>query len=228
MSIARFDSGRSFDDWDYESELVQSANLTDELFAAKMLAGVALGERPMLRALERVIGMLPSMRVALKSWGTTLLHRDVHAGNAMVRRRGGKVSAVLVDWGRARLGSPLEDVSSWLQSAGFWEPEVRRGHDTLFRSYLSLDSYQTISARSFGSSTGLLRHAMQWQEHSDIIFPSYSTRRGLMTSNSGHAVRCGIGCALFVGQMPAGAFDSFIKDDYGRRSFRVAMTNRPT
>jgi hypothetical protein len=133
---AFLDSGGSFDDWDYESELVQSASLTVELFAATVLAGVALGERPMLRALERMIGMLPSMRVALKSWGTTLLHGDVHAGNAIVRRRGGEVSAVLVDWGRARLGSPLEDVSSWLQSAGFWEPEVRRRHDTLLRSYL--------------------------------------------------------------------------------------------
>jgi aminoglycoside phosphotransferase (APT) family kinase protein len=133
---AFLDSGGPFDVWDYESELAQSANLTVELFAATLLAGVALGERPMLRALERMIGMLPSMRVALKSWGTTLLHGDVHAGNAIVRRKGGEVSAVLVDWGRARLGSPLEDVSSWLQSAGFWEPEVRRRHDTLFRSYL--------------------------------------------------------------------------------------------
>jgi len=45
-------------------------------------------------------------------------------------------SAVLLDWGRARFGSPLEDVSSWLQSVGYWEPEVRRRHDTLLRSYL--------------------------------------------------------------------------------------------
>jgi hypothetical protein len=133
---AFLDTHGSFDDWDYESELVQSANLTVELFAATVLAGVPLGERPMLRALERMIGTLPSMRVALKSWGTTLLHGDLHAGNAIVRRSGGEVSAVLVDWGRARSGSPLEDVSSWLQSAGFWEPEVRRRHDTLFRSYL--------------------------------------------------------------------------------------------
>lgn len=62
---AFLDSGRSFDDWDYESELVQSAKLTVELFAATVLAGIPLGERPMLRALER---MLPAMRAALKSW----------------------------------------------------------------------------------------------------------------------------------------------------------------
>jgi hypothetical protein len=44
---------------------------------------------------------------------------------------------VLLDWGRARIGAPLEDVSSWLQSLGFWEPEARRRHDTLLRRYLT-------------------------------------------------------------------------------------------
>lgn len=36
---------------------------------------------------------------------------------------------MLIDWGRARIGSPLEDVSSWLQSLGYWEPRARRKHD---------------------------------------------------------------------------------------------------
>jgi hypothetical protein len=54
-----------------------------------------------------------------------------------VRRRAGKDEPVLIDWGRARIGSPLEDVSSWLQSLGYWEPEARRRHDTLFAGYLS-------------------------------------------------------------------------------------------
>jgi aminoglycoside phosphotransferase (APT) family kinase protein len=44
---------------------------------------------------------------------------------------------VLLDWGRARLGSPLEDVSCWLQSLGTWEPEARRRHDSLLASYLA-------------------------------------------------------------------------------------------
>jgi hypothetical protein len=49
----------------------------------------------------------------------------------------------LLDWGRARLGSPLEDVSSWLQSLGYWEPEVRRAHDTLLRHYLAVRGLST-------------------------------------------------------------------------------------
>jgi carbohydrate-binding DOMON domain-containing protein len=44
---------------------------------------------------------------------------------------------VLLDWGIARLASPLEDVSSWLQSLGYWEPEARRRHDTVLTAYLS-------------------------------------------------------------------------------------------
>lgn len=44
---------------------------------------------------------------------------------------------MLIDWGRARIASPLEDVSSWLQSLGFWELEARRRHDTLLAAYLS-------------------------------------------------------------------------------------------
>src|SRR5690606_5433668 len=43
---------------------------------------------------------------------------------------------VLIDWARARIGSPLEDIASWLHSLGCWEPEARRRHDTLMRVYL--------------------------------------------------------------------------------------------
>jgi hypothetical protein len=45
-------------------------------------------------------------------------------------------AVVLIDWGRARLGSPLEDVSSWLESLGYWEPAVRQQRQTLLRHYL--------------------------------------------------------------------------------------------
>jgi aminoglycoside phosphotransferase (APT) family kinase protein len=60
----------------------------------------------------------------------------VHSGNAMVRAGQEAERVVLLDWGRARLGSPLEDVSSWLQSLGYWEPEAKRRHDTLLQRYL--------------------------------------------------------------------------------------------
>jgi aminoglycoside phosphotransferase (APT) family kinase protein len=65
-----------------------------------------------------------------------LIHGDVHPGNVMVRRRGGKDVPVLLDWGRARIGSPLEDVTSWLQSLSYWEPLAMRRHDTLLAEYL--------------------------------------------------------------------------------------------
>jgi Ser/Thr protein kinase RdoA (MazF antagonist) len=77
------------------------------------------------------------MRVALHSaHPQAFLHGDVHAGNAVLHRDGEQPELILLDWGRARFGSPLEDIASWLQSLGYWEYEVRRRHDTLFRHYL--------------------------------------------------------------------------------------------
>jgi aminoglycoside phosphotransferase (APT) family kinase protein len=74
--------------------------------------------------------------LALGPLGTSVIHGDLHSGNVILRRRGGRPEPVLLDWGRARIGSPLEDVSTWLQSLGDWEPETRRRHDTLFTRYL--------------------------------------------------------------------------------------------
>jgi aminoglycoside phosphotransferase (APT) family kinase protein len=74
--------------------------------------------------------------LGLRPFGTTVLHGDVHSRNVVLRAKGGREQAVFIDWGRARLGSPLEDVSSWLESLGCWEGEVRRRHDTLLRHYL--------------------------------------------------------------------------------------------
>ncbi len=54
-----------------------------------------------------------------------------------MRRRAARNAPVLLDWGRARLGSPLEDVSSWLICLRYWESEVQRQHDTLLATYLS-------------------------------------------------------------------------------------------
>jgi aminoglycoside phosphotransferase (APT) family kinase protein len=65
-----------------------------------------------------------------------VIHGDVHPGNVILRGSEGSLDVVLLDWARARLGSPLEDVASWLHSLGCWEPEARRRHDTLMRSYL--------------------------------------------------------------------------------------------
>ncbi len=91
----------------------------------------------MLRTLERTVAVLPAMRAALMTWHPpVLLHGDAHAGNAFLRSNSSGCQAVLLDWARARIGSPLEDVCSWLQSVGYWEWEVRRRHDTLLKCYL--------------------------------------------------------------------------------------------
>jgi aminoglycoside phosphotransferase (APT) family kinase protein len=87
----------------------------------------------MSRTLERAAAALPEMRHQLfTAYGRTLIHGDAHPGNVLLRRG----TALLIDWGRARAGSPLEDVSSWVQTLGVWEPEARRGHDTLLARYV--------------------------------------------------------------------------------------------
>jgi aminoglycoside phosphotransferase (APT) family kinase protein len=125
--------------WDYEQELTESAHRTlaeyRRLFASN---GGRPGNRPMLRALERLLAALPKVRRELLAFtGTALLHGDVHTGNVILTSCDANPRPVFIDWARARLGSPLEDVASWVHSLGLWEPEVRRRHDTLLKCYLA-------------------------------------------------------------------------------------------
>lgn len=125
--------------WDYEADLAAAS-------AAAVAALESLPRDPdldplrrALPALRRLAAVLPAARrqlLAAPPLGSAVLHGDVHPGNALVRQRGSAERPVLIDWGRARLGSPLEDVSSWLRSLGFWEPAARRRHDTLLAGYL--------------------------------------------------------------------------------------------
>lgn len=125
--------------WDYEAELRDRANQVlcrVERLACETRDPVV---RLSLPALRRVVSSLDAMRSYLIGAGPlppAVLHGDVHPGNVLIRRHAGKHEPVFLDWGRARVGSPLEDVSSWLQSLGFWEPAVKRKHDTLLRTYL--------------------------------------------------------------------------------------------
>jgi hypothetical protein len=125
-------------DWDFEAELCQSAWETLELLETVARQEELKPVRCVLPAVRRVVAVLPAMRRQLVAAErtATVLHGDAHPGNVVIRRRGTSQEAVLLDWGRTRLGSPLEDVCSWLQSLGYWEPEVRRYHDTLWRHYL--------------------------------------------------------------------------------------------
>lgn len=122
-------------DWDYEDYLVRSAASTLEM------AGQACddrGRRIWLRRgeLRRVVERLSDIRARLLADETTLIHGDVHPGNIRFGTGPDGPKVALIDWGRARLGSPLEDIASWLHSLGCWEPVARRRHDTLMRAYL--------------------------------------------------------------------------------------------
>lgn len=126
--------------WDYDAELAEQAQDTLALLerCRRWPGATALARR--VPAVRRVVRALPAMRRHLRAFqplGQCVLHGDLHPGNVLLRRRAGRARPVLLDWGRARLGSPLEDVSAWLQSLGYWELEARRRHDTLLRAYLS-------------------------------------------------------------------------------------------
>lgn len=135
-SLHRFRPARAevFSDWDYEEELRQSAAST---LAVALQARDSNGQRLWRRLgdLRRVVSALPVMREALRT-DEAIIHGDMHPGNVLVRRRGRAKQVVLIDWARARIGSPLEDLASWLHSLGCWEPNARRRHDTLLQMYL--------------------------------------------------------------------------------------------
>jgi hypothetical protein len=135
--------------WDYEAELRESAAATEAAYRTSLVSGIRPAGRPMLAVLHRVAGAIPEIRrQLLEFFGATVLHGDVHPGNVVVRTSVKGNEVLLLDWGRARIGSPLEDLSSWVTSVGFWEPEVRRVHDTVLRRYLaSRGSAQSLSAQ---------------------------------------------------------------------------------
>ena len=132
--------GRAPVAWDYEAELGRAAAATLEQFERAVSHDDLAWLRWARGALRRTVEALPAIRSALLNatpFGVAAIHGDVHSGNATVRVERGVERAVLLDWGRARPGSPLEDVSAWLQSLGYWEPEAKRRHDTLLRRYLA-------------------------------------------------------------------------------------------
>lgn len=127
------------DDWDYATELERAAAQTVD--AVEGLCGAVTSptiERS-LAALRRIQRALPQIREELLAFPLlppSVIHGDLHPGNVVVRRKDAAAEPILLDWARTRIGSPLEDVASWLQWLGFWEPEARRKHDTLLGAYL--------------------------------------------------------------------------------------------
>jgi aminoglycoside phosphotransferase (APT) family kinase protein len=124
--------------WDYEADLLQSAQSTLDVFE-QTARQEYFTDMPWARpALRRIVASLAGLRRALRAFepADVVIHGDPHSGNALIRRRQATKTAILLDWGRARLGAPLEDVSAWLQSLRLWEPAAQRRHDTLLRGYL--------------------------------------------------------------------------------------------
>jgi aminoglycoside phosphotransferase (APT) family kinase protein len=140
QELAKFHTARSVPlepfAWDYEELLATSAAETLDL--ARRLRD-ATGSRYWTRLgdLHRVVDALPMLRNELLSQEAVVIHGDVHPGNVMMRETATHPRITFIDWGRARVGSPMEDVASWLQSLGCWEPEARRRHDTLLRAYFA-------------------------------------------------------------------------------------------
>ena len=123
--------------WDYESELADSAAATLEALKSLPRNRRFAPFRRSALALGRVIGALPTMRRQLLAEFPAVIHGDAHSGNLRFRRNGRRRNPVLLDWGRTRRGSALEDVCSWLHSLALWEPEARRRHDSLLSGYLA-------------------------------------------------------------------------------------------
>jgi aminoglycoside phosphotransferase (APT) family kinase protein len=132
--------------WDYDAELRRSAHAT---LAVALHARTDAGDRIWRRwgDLKRVVSALESIRARLAASDRTVIHGDVHPGNVILRDDA-VPQVALIDWGRARLGSPLEDVASWLHSLGCWEPQVRRRHDSLLKAYF--ESRRTPQALDAG------------------------------------------------------------------------------
>jgi hypothetical protein len=127
------------DGWDYEHQLLLAAQRAVAALEAPPFAGDSAWGSARC-GLRRLVGGIGRFRRDLLGSGrfpSGPVHGDVHTGNVVLVGRGSGGRVVLLDWSRARIGSPLEDVSSWTESLGLWEPEARRRHDTLIQGYLS-------------------------------------------------------------------------------------------
>ena len=190
--------------WNYEAELADSAERTLQ-FAAS--ARDAAGRRPWRRLgdLRRVVRALPEIRSWLLSQETTIIHGDVHPNNVCRSAAPASSRLVLIDWGRSRTGSPFEDVASWLQSLGCWEPQARRRHDTLLRAYLDWRSGAPDgrSRRRRAGRTGWPPPAMACLERSATFLRWPAIRPAPITCSTTPAARCDPGSERSDGPRPS-------------------------
>jgi hypothetical protein len=177
--------------WDYEADLIGAAVVTLARFEEAVRTPSLAHLQRYQSALRRVVYSLPELRrqlLALQPFGKTLLHGDVHTRNVLLRARQGAEQPVFIDWGRSRIGSPLEDVSSWLHSLGTWEHEARRRHDTLLRGYLVARGLPSTLERTLrdaywlASASNTLSGALGY--HLAVAMDSSRTARERVTSEA--------------------------------------------
>jgi hypothetical protein len=137
--------------WEYDHALHQSALATLETLQQVIREKGAAQLQVAVPMAKRLVAALPEIRRVLLATvpHTVWIHGDMHPGNVILRRGAAGVEPVLLDWARARPGSALEDVSAWVQSLGHWEPQARRFHDTLVRTYLIARGLEPVLPRDF-------------------------------------------------------------------------------
>ncbi|HWR49792.1 MAG TPA: aminoglycoside phosphotransferase family protein [Bryobacteraceae bacterium] len=149
--------GGELRDWDYEAELQRSAEDTLAYFELVLTDPQHWPLKRVRAPMRRVVASLGRLRSALLADEPTVIHGDAHPGNVMVRLHGNRRVPVLLDWARVRLGSPLEDVNSWLQSLGFWDGQTRRRHDALVRRYLAARGNSGLLGSGFRDAYAVAR-----------------------------------------------------------------------
>ena len=136
----RHDRGAALPAWDYDADLCRRAESLCATLEGLPRGGELHALRAALPIVRRLLIDIPRWRahlLDLAPLGQTLIHGDLHTANVLFREGRTGARPVLIDWGRARAGSPLEDVSSWLQSLGYWESGAKLKHDTLLKGYLA-------------------------------------------------------------------------------------------
>jgi Ser/Thr protein kinase RdoA (MazF antagonist) len=137
--------------WGYDHALHQSGQATLETLQQVVREQGAAQWQAAVPMTRRLVAALPEIRGVLLAAAphAVWIHGDMHPGNVILRRGAAGVEPVLLDWAPARPGSALEDVSAWVQSLGHWEPQARRLHDTLVRTYLVARGLEPMLPRDF-------------------------------------------------------------------------------
>jgi Ser/Thr protein kinase RdoA (MazF antagonist) len=136
--------------WAYDAALYQSGQATLDTLQWVIRERGATPWQAAVPMTTRLVAALSEIRHVLFATASHVswIHGDMHPGNVILRRGGG-CRAGAARLGAGTSGSFLEDVSAWVQSLGHWEPQARRFHDTLLRTYLAARGLEPVLPRDF-------------------------------------------------------------------------------